>query len=155
MRKSILVAAVAVAFVAGAITIAVATRPKVAAPMTITVVEHATTDRVVDVGRSGDSTGDLLTFHNELFDATNTDRVGTDQGECVRISPVHGTWECRWIAWLNGQGALTVEGAFSDHHGTTFAITGGTGMFANARGTMRLEFRDDAAEFDFTYHVIP
>ena len=155
MRKSIVVAAIAAAFVAGVVAVAIANQARIAAPMTITVVEHATTDKVVDVGRAGDSTGDLLTFHNVLFDATNTDRVGTDQGECVRISPVHGTWECRWIAWLDGEGALTVEGSFSDHHATTMAITGGTGIFANARGTMRLEFRDDPAEFDFTYRVIP
>jgi hypothetical protein len=51
----------------------------------LVVVEHATTDTVVDLTTNGDSTGDLLTFHNELFDETDTDVVGTDQGDCVRI----------------------------------------------------------------------
>jgi allene oxide cyclase len=155
MRKGIAVTAIAAAFLVGLVAIAIANQAQVSTPMTIHVVERATTDKVVDVGRAGDSTGDLLTFHNELYDATNSKKVGNDQGECVRISPVHGTWECRWIAWLDGKGAITVEGSFSDHHGTTLAITGGTGIFANARGTMRLGFRDDPAEFDFIYRVLP
>jgi hypothetical protein len=155
MRKTIAVATIAAAFLAGVVAVAIANRAQVTTPMTIHVVERATTDKVVDIGRPGDSTGDVLTFHNELFDATNTEKVGNDQGECTRISPVHGTWECRWIAWLDGMGALTVEGSFNDNHGTTLAITGGTGIFANARGTMRLGFRDDPAEFDFVYRVIP
>lgn len=50
----------------------------------LAVVEHATTDTVVDLTTNGDSTGDLLTFHNELFDAGNENVVGADQGECVR-----------------------------------------------------------------------
>jgi hypothetical protein len=74
-------------------------------------VEHATTDTVVDLTTNGDSTGDLLTFHNELFDAGNENVVGTDQGECVRIE-VGVSWECRWINFLEG-GSSTVEGPFS------------------------------------------
>jgi hypothetical protein len=65
----------------------------------LAVVEHATTDTVVDLTTNGDSTGDLLTFHNELFDAGNENVVGTDQGECVRIE-VGVSWECRWINFL-------------------------------------------------------
>jgi len=77
----------------------------------LAVIEHATTDTVVDLTTNGDSTGDLLTFHNELFDAGNENVVGTDQGECVRIE-VGVSWECRWINFLEG-GSSTVEGPFS------------------------------------------
>lgn len=78
----------------------------------LAVVEHATTDTVVDLTTNGDSTGDLLTFHNELFDAGNENVVGADQGECVRIE-VGVSWECRWINFLEG-GSITVEGPFFD-----------------------------------------
>ena len=155
MRKTMAVAGIVVAFVAGVVTVSLAGRAKVASPMKIKVVEHADTDVVVDVGAPGASTGDLLTFHNDLYDRTNTTKVGHDQGECVRISPADGTWECRWIAWLDGMGALTVEGSFNDNHGTVLAITGGTGIFRNARGTMQLGFRADPAEFNFIYRVVP
>src|SRR5262245_44618975 len=51
----------------------------------LVVVEHETTDTVVDLTTNGDSTGDLLTFHNDLYDESNADVVGTDQGDCIRI----------------------------------------------------------------------
>src|SRR4029079_18441446 len=59
----------------------------------IVVVERATTDTLIDNGADGDSIGDLLAFCNEVFDKTNTKKVGTDQGSCVRTVP--GTaFEC-------------------------------------------------------------
>lgn len=102
----------------------------------LAVVEHATTDTVVDLTTNGDSTGDLLTFHNELFDAGNENVVGADQGECVRIE-VGVSWECRWINFLEG-GSITVEGPFFDEGPSAMAITGGTGAYRGARGSMRL-----------------
>lgn len=105
-------------------------------PVTITVIEHATTDRVIDVGQKGDSTGDILTFHNNLFDATDATKVGTDQGQCVRESPKGGTWECWWTTSL-ADGQITIEGPYLDASNTVLAaVTGGTGLYENARGSM-------------------
>ena len=119
----------------------------------LAVVEHATTDTVVDLTTNGDSTGDLLTFHNELFDAGNENVVGTDQGECVRIE-VGVSWECRWINFLEG-GSITVEGPFFDEGPSAMAITGGTGVYRGARGSMRLVSRDAAGTgFDFVFRIL-
>lgn len=118
----------------------------------IHVIEHATTDTVIDIGAPGDSTGDLLTFHNRLYDATDSKVVGRDQGECVRIDPAHGTWECRWTNFLDG-GQITVEGAFSDLHDTVIAITGGTGRYATAHGDMKLSARNGGAAYDFIFRL--
>jgi len=119
----------------------------------LAVVEHATTDTVVDLTTNGDSTGDLLTFHNELFDAGNENVVGTDQGECVRIE-VGVSWECRWINFLEG-GSITVEGPLFDEGPSAMAITGGTGVYRGARGSMRLVSRDAAGtEFDFVFRIL-
>src|ERR671932_525853 len=65
----------------------------------IHVIEHAKTDTVIDVGTHGDSTGDLLTFHNKVFDRHDKRKVGRDQGHCIRISPRAGTWECYWTTF--------------------------------------------------------
>ena len=117
------------------------------------VVERATTDTVVDLTTNGDSTGDLLTFHNELFDESNDDAVGTNQGECVRIE-VGVSWECRWINFLE-DGSITVEGPFFDAGPSALAITGGTGAYRGARGSMRLVARNDAGtEFDFIFRIV-
>jgi allene oxide cyclase len=119
----------------------------------LALIEHATTDTVVDLTTNGDSTGDLLTFHNELFDDANEIVVGTDQGECTRIE-VGVSWECRWINFLEG-GSITVEGPFFDEGPSAMAITGGTGAYRGARGSMRLVARDAAGtEYDFIFRIL-
>lgn len=119
----------------------------------LALVEHATTDTEVDLTANGDSTGDLLTFHNELFDAANANVVGTDQGDCVRIE-VGMSWECRWINFLE-DGSITVEGPFFDDGPSALAITGGTGAYRGARGSLRLAARNDAGtEFDFIFRIL-
>jgi hypothetical protein len=119
---------------------------------TIHVVEHAKTDTVIDTGTPGDSTGDLLTFHNRVFDRHDRRAVGRDQGHCIRISPRAGTWECYWTTFLR-HGSLEVAGPFSDKHDTDLAITGGTGNYRRARGQMHLHARHGGTEFDFVFHV--
>jgi hypothetical protein len=120
----------------------------------IHVVERATTDAVVDVGPAGDSLGDTLAFANEVFDKTDTHQVGTDQGSCVR-TVVGAAWECSWTTFLS-KGQITVQGPFyDDGSDSTLAITGGTGAYRNARGSMELHWRNPAGtEFDFVFRVI-
>ena len=117
---------------------------------TIRVVERATTDTSVDLGETGDSIGDLLAFGNELFDHRNQRKVGTDQGSCVR-TVVGKAYECSWTNSL-AKGQITVQGPFLDSGDSVMAITGGTGAYRRARGTMALHARS-ATEFDFTFHL--
>jgi allene oxide cyclase len=118
----------------------------------ITVIEHATTDETTDTGSPGDSAGDVLTFANDVFDATDTRKVGTDQGYCIRTVP--GTaYECTFTTSL-ARGQLVVEGPFYDAKDSVLAITGGTGRYRNARGTMELHAREGGTEFAFVFHII-
>jgi len=117
------------------------------------VIEHATTDVVTNQGDgAGDVVGDILTFTNDVFDRTNSSKVGSDQGYCVRMS-VGVSWECVWTTILS-RGQLTVEGPFYDTRDSVLAITGGTGKYANARGSMELKSRAGGTEFDFIFHLI-
>jgi allene oxide cyclase len=119
---------------------------------TFTVIEHATTDATTDTGANGDSAGDILTFANDLFDRTDTRKVGTDQGYCIRT--VAGVaWECNFTTFLK-DGQIVVEGPFYDAKNSTFAITGGTGRYRNARGTMKLESREGGTKFAFKFRII-
>ncbi len=119
---------------------------------TIHVIEHATSDAVTN-GTAGDSAGNILTFANDVFDASNTKKVGTDQGYCVRIE-VGKSFECNWTTFLPG-GQITVEGPFLDTGDSTVAITGGTGAYRNVRGSMQLKYRNPAGtEFDFVFNLI-
>jgi Allene oxide cyclase barrel like domain len=119
---------------------------------TIHVVEHATTDAVTN-GTAGDDAGNILTFANDVFNAADTAKVGTDQGYCVRIV-VSNSWECNWTTFLPG-GQITVEGPFLDTGDSRVAITGGTGAYRNVRGSMDLKYHNPAGtKFDFVFHLI-
>ena len=120
---------------------------------TITVIEHATTDTTTDTGAKGDSVGDILTFANEVFDAADATKVGTDNGYCLRtVIGAAAAYECNWTTFLDG-GQITVEGPFFDAKDSTLAITGGTGRYRGARGEMELHSRDNGAKFAFVFHL--
>ena len=117
------------------------------------LVERAMTDTTIDLGAKGDSVGDLLTFANPVYDAANKTQLGTDQGYCVRVA-VGKSWECFWTLILAG-GEITVEGPFYDSGDSTMVVTGGTGKYAGAKGSMKLHARDaKGTSYDFTYELL-
>jgi allene oxide cyclase len=128
------------------------TIPAIAAEQ-IKVVERPVGETTVDLGAKGDSIGDMLVFANGVFDTANKTQVGTDQGYCVRTI-VGKSWECFWTLILKG-GQITVEGPFMDSGDSLLAVTGGTGKYAGARGSMKLHPRDPTPTgYDFTYELL-
>ena len=118
------------------------------------VIEHAVNENTTHVaaGAKDDAVGDLLTFANPVFDATNKTQIGTDQGYCVRIV-VGKSWECFWTLMLK-EGQITLEGPFYDSGDSTFVITGGTGKYEGAKGQMKLHDRGTTpTSYDFLYEL--
>jgi hypothetical protein len=116
-KLALLVASLLVAGGTGAASIIASS--SATAAMTITVTEHAVTDHFTDLGKSDISPGDLLTFHNPIYDSADTTQVGTDQGSCIRITKfkenLTGSWECEWTTFLNdGADTITVESPYND-----------------------------------------
>jgi allene oxide cyclase len=135
-----------------ALAAALLTLPALAAEH-IAVVERPIGETTVDLPPKGDSVGDLLVFANGVFDAANKTQVGTDQGFCVRTI-VGKSWECMWTLTLKA-GQITVEGPFMDEGDSLFAVTGGTGKYAGAKGSMKLHPRDaKSTSYDFTYDLL-
>jgi allene oxide cyclase len=152
MKRAVILAAVAAAAVLVFAVVSATAGGSSSAGNTVHVIEHATTDAVTN-GTEDDSAGNVLTFANEVFESADKKQVGTDQGYCIRIV-VGKTWECNWTTFLP-DGQITVEGPFSDTGNTVMAITGGTGAYKNARGSMDLIYHNPAGtEFDFVFHVI-
>lgn len=128
--------------------------------LNIHVVEHAITDTVGDADHgkpSPDALGNVLAFHNPVYDAANKVQVGVDNGQCTRTiaDPHNGVWECFWTVIL-ADGQITVEGPYNDNGtDTMLAITGGTGRYSEAHGQMRLHARGNplGSEYDFFYQV--
>ena len=117
------------------------------------VIEHATTDVISNQGEgAGDVVGNILTFSNDVFDQGNSTKVGSDEGYCVRLV-VGESYECNWTTFL-AKGQITVEGPFYDTRDSVLAVTGGTGAYANVRGSMELKSRSGGTEYDFIFHLI-
>lgn len=123
-----------------------------AAGTTVHVIEHAVTDTEVPAGGGKDVTGNPLTFHNKVYNTSDTKQVGSDQGFCMRIYPKQGSWECFWTTFVNN-GQITVEGPFYDTKNSVLAITGGTGAYRGARGQMDLISKNGGKEYDFIFHI--
>jgi len=117
---------------------------------TLVVIDHSTTDTVIDLGAEGDSIGDLLAFSNAVYDEENETEIGTNQGSCVRTVPGEA-WECMFTIILD-EGQLTVAGPLSDAGPSELAITGGTSAYATARGQLRLEATSET-ESRFTFEI--
>jgi hypothetical protein len=115
------------------------------------LIEHALSDTITHTGGGSDAVGDVLNFHNDVYDAGDRTKVGTDNGMCIRtVFAAHlSEWECNWTTSL-AQGSFTVEGPYFDvpTDDTVVAITGGTGAYRGAHGQMRLHLRNPT-EFEF------
>jgi hypothetical protein len=134
------------------LTAALAVLPAMAGEQ-IVVVERPVGETTVDLGAKGDSVGDLLVFANKVYDAGNKTQVGSDQGYCVR-TVVGKSWECFWTLTLKA-GQITVEGPFLDEGDSLMSVTGGTGKYAGAKGSMKLHPRDATPTgYDFTYDLL-
>ncbi len=153
MRGKARIMLAAASIVAVVLVTIAATTGSAATTRHFTVVERAKTDTVVDIGGAGDSTGDVLTFHNRLYQSGKA--VGRDQGVCTRISVAQGTWECAWTNIL-ADGSISVEGPFYDTRNSTLAVVGGTGAYRHASGQMQLRALNDTATryaFEFSLRL--
>jgi allene oxide cyclase len=116
-------------------------------------VERPTHEITTHVSKGDDNAGDLLTFANPVFDAANQNQVARDQGFCIRVVPGK-SWECFWTL-ITKTGQITLEGPFMDSGDSHFTVTGGTGKYAGAKGSMTLHPRDaQSSSYDFTYELL-
>jgi allene oxide cyclase len=150
-------------FGATAITALASSPSQTGTTTTVHVIEHPVTDtefNTADATKATDAFGDILPFGNPLYDAANKVKVGRDQGNCFRIRAKanklgRASWECAWTnVFTSGpyaNSSVTVEGPYYDTGDSYLAITGGTGVFATARGQMLLHFRVKQNVYDFVF----
>ena len=82
--------------------------------------------------------------------ARNCSRARSGPGPAVTVAG--STWECWWTLFL-AQGHVTVQGPFYDKKNSVLAMTGGTGVYADAHGWMELRSKAFGTKYDFVYHV--
>lgn len=139
----ICVAAGAAALCAGAI--AVTTVGASAAGTSLHVVELAKHVTYVPTGQLSGSKaqanrGDYVAFHDPLVKPGRTDRVGHVDGVCWLTAPKAGLFYCSVNFTIAGKGQIAGTGMFdSTGKATTASITGGTGAYRDATGTVVLK----------------
>jgi hypothetical protein len=114
--------------------------------ITIKARSHLDQVRLIDNAPAGDSPGDVLVFTEQLFNS-NGKRIGSDAASCVRL--FDATSLCTGAYKLPG-GQLMVQLLQPGPTGTyDQAITGGTGRFAGARGTVTVAQKPGGDRFTF------
>ena len=143
-RIAIVLAAAAVA------SLALSAAPTAARPheRTITIKARSQLDQVqaVDNAPAGASAGDMLIFTERLFDLSGK-RIGSDAATCVRL--FDQTSLCTGVYRLP-RGRVMVHLLQPGPTGTyRQAVTGGTGRFAGARGTVTVAQKPGGDRFTF------
>lgn len=87
----------------------------------------------VDLGKPGESPGDMFIFDQPLLDADGSP-IGTNAGFCMRITPGQFS-ECQWTLAM-ARGSITVAGREYDHGTSLIPVIGGTGDYADAQGVL-------------------
>jgi hypothetical protein len=87
----------------------------------------------IDLGKQGDSPGDMFVFDQPLLDA-NYQTIGTNSGFCIRTLPGQFS-ECQWTLTL-ANGTITVAGREADVGTSMIPIVGGSGEYLSATGVM-------------------
>ena len=107
-----------------------------------------------DNGRRGESLGDLGACRGALREADGGARAGRAHWTCVYLGSTRAGSDCSAVVTLSG-GTLQAAGELSHTSRTsTWAITGGTGELAGARGSVRLEQRS-ATRTSATITLLP
>lgn len=90
----------------------------------------------VDVAPPGQSVGDYLVFNHPVLNPAMTRERGDLRGQCVFVEDTICEGD---VTFALAGGLVTVEGPFHLTRGTNvFAITGGTGVYEQARGSVRV-----------------
>jgi hypothetical protein len=110
--------------------------------LTLTSVQAKGGERAIDAPPRGDSVGDRFVFASTL--RRDGALVGRMEGDCLAVDLKFEGLQCTLTAVL-ADGSITLQGASLAKHipgarapsQDVYAITGGTGAYVGAAGTMR------------------
>jgi hypothetical protein len=125
------------ALVLGLVTFASAST-QITHPQTIRFVAKTTQINQIDLHPAGFGQGDEIVFHDQLL--RNGRTIGHDGGSCQVTFAVRGQaaqFQCV-VTFALGGGQIATQGLINIANPAsfagTFAVTGGTGIYQNARG---------------------
>ena len=90
----------------------------------------------LDLGQTGSTTGDTVTFSGPLLEGEDGRRIGFGQGHCVMTLPTRPLAQCA-ATFFFPRGQISTQGPNYFNRPFNEGIVGGTGEFRSARGEMR------------------
>jgi hypothetical protein len=104
-------------------------------PQTLETIADARIHKAkfIDIGKPGDSVGDILTFDQPLLNE-KAEQIGNNSSTCIRTRIGH-SFQCQWTLTLKN-GSVQVAGREFDEGASEIAIVGGTGQYAGISGQM-------------------
>jgi len=148
MRRTISFTVLGAALVAVAVSSGIASGRGARAAVTLNLTSKVEHVNYVDNGPQGRSAGDVLIFTEKLLDAQGH-TVGSDAASCTYLFDQRSL--CTG-AYVFAKGRVMVQLVQPGPTGAyTQAITGGTGRFARATGTVRVD--QHAGGDHFTLHI--
>ena len=116
----------------------------------VRVVSTITEEAFVDVGEHDFSLGDMFVFTSKL--TKHGKKVGHAGVVCTTTSVVREESQCLGTARLR-RGQITIQGLLAGERDVfKFAITGGTGAYEGAEGTLVVEVISDTKDI-LTFHL--
>jgi len=112
------------------------------APQTLITIADARVDsaQLIDVGKPGDSVGDILIFDQPLLDEGMT-AIGNNSGMCIRTRAEH-SFQCQWTLTFES-GSIQVAGRELEQGTSNISIVGGTGIYSDISGEMESTNNND------------
>jgi hypothetical protein len=112
------------------------------APQTLITIADARVNsaQLIDIGKPGDSVGDILIFDQPLRDEGMTS-IGNNSGMCIRTRVDH-SFQCQWTLTFES-GSIQVAGRELERGTSTISIVGGTGIYSGISGEMESTNNND------------
>jgi hypothetical protein len=107
----------------------------------------------LDLGSGALTTGDTDTYTGPVLNEAGTSRVGFAQGHCVITLPNRPLAQCT-VSYFFDHGQIATQGPNYYNRPFNHAITGGTGVFREAKGEMRAAPLPGEAGWNITLKVI-
>jgi hypothetical protein len=119
------------------------------------LLQHDTSQQYVDVGVAGPSVGDQFVFGGDVSRIPGAAKVGRMAGSCVNSSDTEILCSA---AFTVGGDQITYAGiaqtaTFYGGQPTDFAITGGTGRYREAAGTLTGTIQPDSSDAVFVVNL--
>src|SRR5438067_1321211 len=152
MKRTISLAIVVSALAAGVAASATAAGHRSQTSVTLHVRSQLQHASYVDNAPQGPSAGDDLVFTERLLNSSGRS-IGSDAASCIVLFDQRSLCTAAYILPAGQIMAALVQPGLTRHRIYNQAITGGTGSYARATGTVTVDQRASGDRFTFHIHL--